>query len=77
MERRPLQYDSPKTYGMKVTCGNCNHKDYVYIDKGRKAVDFLMDEKCPNCGCLTLSLSNHNGFCQGDFKMEPYIQSLA
>ena len=47
-----------KKYKIGICCSNCSYGIYgncwMEIPKGIEVVDFFKDEKCPNCGCLTL-----------------------
>ena len=38
-------------YEINVQCNNCDFKGNIEVKKGTK----IEDEKCPNCGCQTIT----------------------
>jgi len=43
-----------ETYRKKVWCGNCEEELWLEIPKGTLVEDFMLQVKCPNCGCPLL-----------------------
>lgn len=44
--------DPENTYNVVRTCGNCNTRNTLTIDKGVKIAKVMETAKCSLCGCL-------------------------
>lgn len=48
--------DHTDDYLLSTVCGNCDHDGKTWIRKGT----FVRDQKCPKCGCETLTKNTSN-----------------